>query len=124
MNNISTKKTIVITYIGSILLIYFLPKILAWSLRGMGLAVSSDNLITKYLFGITVRAIGLLIFAIMIAHSSQRNFNRRIDVKTIAFCIPFFIYIIANIEVPDLKYVTPLALGLMILESIAIGFFE
>ena len=125
----SPQKTILVLFLVVLVGVFFvldiLPKGIAQGFACVGIKLDTSELGTKYGMGITVRLLGLaLLLPILSQLSDMRIFTYRIDKTCFALSWLFFVYIAANLEIGSVAHATPRLLLLMVLECIAIGFYE
>lgn len=91
----------------------------------MGIKLDSSDMGTKYEMGIAVRLFGMAVLLPILSQlSDMRIFAYRVDKTCFALSWLFFVYIAANLEIGSVAHATPRLLRLMVLECIAIGFYE
>ncbi|MBQ1172224.1 MAG: CPBP family intramembrane metalloprotease [Lachnospiraceae bacterium] len=128
-DTVSVQKTILIfilvVFVGVIFTLDILPKGISWGFAHAGIKLDSNDLGTKYGMGIIVRLFGLALLLPILFHlSDMRIFTYRIDKTYFGLSWMFFVYIVANLEIDGLAQANPGMVLLMILESLAIGFYE
>ncbi|MDD3241796.1 MAG: CPBP family intramembrane metalloprotease [Bacilli bacterium] len=110
---------VLIAFLGNYFLLSLLPKIIANIFNVEG------TITNKYLIGILVRTIGLIITIIIIKKVKIKlNYNIKINKSDLIISWLFFIYIFFNIELIDFSKVEVLSIFLMIIDALFVGFFE
>jgi len=118
-------KGIFIAVFFNIFILSILPVIVRKLLLTMGITISSDNLTHKYLMGIFVRILGVLIAIYIIKKEKLiKTFSYKITIKTLLIGFLFYIYIGMNIEIVNLGNVSLINIVLMIIDALFVGVFE
>ena len=118
-------KGIFIAVFFNIFILSILPVIVRKLLFAMGITISSDNLTHKYLMGIFVRVLGVLIAIYIIKKEKLiKAFSYKITPKTLLIGFVFYIYIGMNIEMVSLVDVSLINIVLMIIDALFVGIFE
>ncbi len=115
----------ILVFILGVVILKLLPKGLAGGLNFIGLQLDSGDMATKYLMRFTVRFIGMIVILLIIIRLgllSDCCFT--INRKVVLLSLIFFIYIVANMELPQGNILTPSLVILIIIECFATGFFE
>lgn len=116
---------ILISFVGNIVILILLPKMIAFSLSYAGITLDNSNQMTKYLMGIFVRIIGVILFMfVMIKLKLMRIYHFKLNKRYILLSWLFFIYIIFNMEFTTIKDIEALLITAMIIDSLAIGLYE
>lgn len=111
--------------VGYVFILSLLPKGISKIFAIRGKKISSHDLRTKYVMGITVRILGVLVFLPILKYfGALQSFTYNINVNCWILSWLFFVYIIANLEIGSVKNATPGLVVLMALEGLAIGFYE
>ena len=114
-----------VVLVGIVFTLHILPKGIAWGSACVGIKLDSRDMGTKYGMGIAVRLFGMAVLLPILSQlSDMRIFAYRIDKTCFALSWLFFVYIAANLEIGSVAHTTPRLLLLMVLECIAIGFYE
>lgn len=116
---------ILIIFSVQVLLLNIIPKGIAAILRIIGFYVSSENLLDKYLIGITVRCIGIVAGLFFLSKTGVlKRMSNKITFAIIYVSWIFYIYIAANLELDVIMIDQIPLVALMILNSFATGYFE
>ncbi|MBE6024956.1 MAG: CPBP family intramembrane metalloprotease [Cellulosilyticum sp.] len=114
-----------LSLLADIVILRVLPKVIANISSYFGYELQSSDLLTKYCMGIGVRLVGILIFLYLIKKLEiYKWFTFNVKGRYIAISWLFFVYIIANIEIGDFNEVRGVTVLCMMIEAMAIGFFE
>lgn len=114
-----------VVLVGIVFTLHILPKGIAWGFACVGIKLDSSDMGTKYEMGIAVRLFGMAVLLPILSQlSDMRIFAYRVDKTCFALSWLFFVYIAANLEIGSVAHATPRLLLLMVLECIAIGFYE
>ncbi|MDD3452914.1 MAG: CPBP family glutamic-type intramembrane protease [Bacilli bacterium] len=114
------KKTlyfILITFIFNYVILFLIPKLLACTLS------IDNNISSKYLIGILVRMIGIIVTIYLIKRNNL-NLDKKIKIKHFFISWLFIIYIIFNIELISINSNMYLNLLLMFIDAIFVGIYE
>lgn len=116
---------ILVVFLDVIFTLVILPKGIAWGFAHAGIKLDSHDLATKYEMGIIVRLFGLAVILPILSHfSNMRIFTYKIDKSCFVLSWLYFVYIVANLEIGGVAQATPWLFLLMVLECLAIGFYE
>lgn len=114
-----------LTIFADVVILRLLPKSIVFFAEKMGFQLVSTDLLTKYGMGLCVRIIGIAIIIFILKKTNMSKiFTYKIYSKYILISWMFLIYILANIEMGDLKNTSAALVFSMMIEAISIGFFE
>ncbi|MEM1484167.1 CPBP family intramembrane glutamic endopeptidase [Oscillospiraceae bacterium PP1C4] len=129
VNKISKVQTILlvilITFLGDIFILSWLPKIILSFSISIGYALDRTDLMTIYIVGSAVRLLGFFFCMVfMIKTNIIKKFNFKITPKHILISWMFIVYIIFNIEYVDIQQnQIPLVIA-VIISNLIIGLYE
>lgn len=110
---------ILIGILGNYFLLSILPKFLASTF------VIENTITNKYIVGIIIRIIGLLLTIIVINKLNIKlKYNIKITKKELLLSWMFFVYIFFNIEIININNISTINIILMIIDSLIVGFYE
>lgn len=122
---IKTIIIIAVTLLLGYVTLKILPKGIAAFLRELGIHIEAQNPNVQYGMGITVRCIGLFVTFLLVKHLySPIKMSYKIDKVCLQLGWLFYLYILANIEFPQVNSLNAMSVLLMMVECFAIGFFE
>ena len=110
---------LLIAFLGNYFLLSLLPKFIA------SIFLVNSNITNKYIVGIIVRFLGLLITIFAIKKLNIKlKYSLKISIKEFLISWLFFVYIFFNIELIDFNNVETINIFLMIIDAIFVGLFE
>jgi len=107
----------IFVFIGNYILLSILPKIIR------NIFLLETNMTNKFIVGVTVRIIGLII-TLIILKKLKLKLNYKFNFKYSLISWVFIIYIVSNIEFVPIDNKMYFNLALMIIEALSIGFYE
>lgn len=114
-----------ILLVGFVFTLHILPRGIAKCFDLAGVNLDSHDLATRYGMGIISRLIGFaILLPVLFRLDVMKDFTYRITGTCFVLSWMFFVYIVANLEVDGMQYATPQLILLMVLECLAIGFYE
>lgn len=114
-----------LVFLEGYLILGCLPKVIAGAFALSGLELDSHDLATKYRMGIAIRILGIVSLLPFFKYLNVfPTFSCKINKNCFALSWIFFIYIVANLEIENIAVANPWLIVLMILECLAIGFYE
>ncbi|MGH4119150.1 CPBP family intramembrane glutamic endopeptidase [Clostridium sp.] len=116
---------ILIVFIGNIVILNGIPRLIAFFSSQLGYKISSKNQMTKYIVGTVVRIIGIVAcFEFMKMIGIIKRFKWNFNKGYFAVSWLFFIYIIFNFEYTIISFNMISAVIMMIISSLFIGLYE
>lgn len=116
---------LLIMFIGFIVILLGLPKLISFISSQFGYKLSSKDLMTNYAVGTIVRLIGIVTcFIFMKIIGITKEFKWSFNRKYIAFSWVFFIYIILNFELIDISTNMIFPIIMMIISCLFVGLYE
>ncbi|GKX65698.1 CPBP family intramembrane glutamic endopeptidase [Inconstantimicrobium mannanitabidum] len=116
---------LLIMFIGFIVILLGLPKLISFISSQLGYKLSSKDLMTNYTVGTIVRLIGVVTcFIFMKIIGITKEFKWSFNRKYIAFSWLFFIYIILNFELIDISSNMIFPIIMMIISCLFVGLYE
>lgn len=114
-----------VLFVSVFVIVKLLPKGVALIFAEYGFPISSENLVIKYSMGIGIRAIGFILFFMIMkkAHMTEL-YHYKLDKNDLKLSWMFILYIILNIEIVPIENLNLLPVLLMITESLMIGLYE